>query len=108
MATSSSIRRPIWQRSLYWRIVLGLGACITAVLAVQTVAVLVLLNHVPDGQRLNEFTRAVAADLGSALETDPRLDVQRYIDTHYPKPLVSLYIVLARSGKIVLRGSDRP
>jgi signal transduction histidine kinase len=88
--------------------VLGLGACITGVLAVQTVAILVLLNHVPDSQRLNEFTRAVAADLGAALEADPDLDVQRYIDAHYAKPLVSLYIVRSRSGQIVLRGSDRP
>ena len=108
MATSTSTRKPIWQRSLYWRIVLGLGACITGVLAVQTVAVLVLLNHVPDSQRLNEFTRAVASDLGAALEAEPHLDVQRYIDARYAKPLASLYIVLSRSGTIVLRGSDRP
>ena len=87
---------------------LGLAACITGVLAVQIVAVLVLLNQVPDSQRLNEFTRAVAADLGAALEAEPQLDAQRYIDMHYPKPLVSLYIVLSRSGRIVLRGSDRP
>src|SRR6516165_8174612 len=108
MATNSSTHRLIWQRSLYWRIVLGLAACITGVLAVQIVAVLVLLNQVPDSQRLNEFTRAVAADLGAALEAEPQLDAQRYIDMHYPKPLVSLYIVLSRSGRIVLRGSDRP
>jgi two-component system, OmpR family, sensor kinase len=108
MGTSSSTRRPIWQRSLYWRIVLGLAACITGVLAVQTVAVLVLLNHVPDAQRLNEFTRGVAADLGAALEAKPDLDVQRYIDSHYSRPLASLYIGLARNGQVVLRGPDRP
>ena len=34
MATSSLTRKPIWERSLYWRIVLGFGACITGVLAV--------------------------------------------------------------------------
>ena len=60
--------------------VLGFGASITGVLAVQTVAVLALLNSVPDGQRLNEFTHRVAKDLGVALEADPNLDVQRYID----------------------------
>jgi signal transduction histidine kinase len=108
MAISSSTHRPIWQRSLYWRIVLGLAACITGVLAVQTVAVLVLLNKVPDGQRLSEFTRAVAADLETALEADPNLDVQHYIDTKYASPLASLYIGLVRSPGVVLRGPDRP
>jgi signal transduction histidine kinase len=88
--------------------VLGLATCITGVLAVQTVAVLVLLNHVPDAQRLNEFTRGVAADLGAALEAKPDLDVQRYIDSHYSRPLASLYIGLARNGQVVLRGPDRP
>jgi signal transduction histidine kinase len=88
--------------------VLGLAACITGVLAVQTAAVLVLLNHVPDAQRLSEFTRGVAADLGAALEANPDLDVQRYIDSHYSRPLASLYIGLARNGQVVLRGPDRP
>lgn len=87
---------------------LGLAACITGVLAVQTVAVLVLLNHVPDAQRLSEFTRGVAADLGAALEANPDLDVQRYVDSHYSRPLASLYIGLARNGQVVLRGPDRP
>jgi hypothetical protein len=89
---------------LYWRIVLGLAACITGVLAVQTVAVLVLLSKVPDGPRLSEFTRAVAADLGTALEADPNLDVQHYIDTKYASPLASLYIGLyaARESSFVV------
>lgn len=108
MATSSRTRRPIWERSLYWRIVLGFGACITGVLAVQTAAVLVLLNSIPDGQRLNEFTRAVAADLRAALKAEPGLDVQRYVDSRYPRPLASLYIIMARNTQVVLSGPDRP
>ena len=52
------------KRSLYWRIVLGFGACIAGVLAVQTTAVLLMLRSVPDGQRLNAFTHSVATDLG--------------------------------------------
>ena len=108
MATNFLTRRPIWERSLYWRIVLGLAACITGVLAVQTATVLVLLNNVPDGQRLSEFTRGVATDLSAALEANPDLDVQRYIDTRYPTPLASLYIALTRNTQVVLRGPDRP
>jgi signal transduction histidine kinase len=90
--------------------VFGFGACITGVLAVQSAAVLVLLSHVPDGQRLSEFTQAVAADLGAALTADPNLDVQRYVDTRYAKPLASLYIGMAQNAgaQVVLRGPDRP
>jgi two-component system OmpR family sensor kinase len=88
--------------------VLGLAACITGALAVQTMAVLILLNSVPDSQRLSEFTRGVAADLGAALDADPNLDVQRYVDTHHARPLASLYIALVRNTEVVLRGPERP
>jgi two-component system OmpR family sensor kinase len=108
MATSSRTHRPIWERSLYWRIVLGFCACITGVLAAQTAAVLVLFNSVPDGQRLNEFTQAVAADIATALKAEPGLDVQHYVDTRYPRPLASLYIIMARNTQVVLSGPDRP
>src|SRR6266536_1679023 len=97
MATSSrtfKVLRPIWERSLYWRSVLGFSACIAAILAVQATAVVVWLKSAPDNQRLSAFTHSVSADLGAALEASPTLDVQRYVDTHYVKPLASLFIVI--------------
>jgi signal transduction histidine kinase len=108
MGTSSRTRRPIWERSLYWKIVLGFGACIAGVLAVQTTAVLLLLRSIPDSQRLNAFTHDVAADLSAALEADPDLDVQRYVDSRYAKPLASLFIDLVRNNQVVLSGPARP
>jgi two-component system OmpR family sensor kinase len=108
MGTSSRTHTPIWKRSLYWRIVLGFGACIAGVLAVQTTAMLLMLRSVPDGPRLNAFTHTVATDLGKALEADPDLDVQPWIDSHYPKPLASLFIDIARHNQVVLRGPARP
>jgi len=108
MDTSSRRRRPIWERSLYWRIVLGFAACIAGVLAVQTMAVLLMLKTVPDGQRLSEFTDSVAADLSVALQADPNLDAQQYIDRRYVKPLASLYIITARDLRVILRGPNTP
>jgi two-component system OmpR family sensor kinase len=108
MATSSRTRRPIWERSLYWRIVLGLGASVAGVLAVQTTAVLLMLRSVPDGQRLDAFTHAVAADLAQALEADRNLDVQSYVDSRYRSPLASLFIDIARSNQVILRGPAQP
>jgi hypothetical protein len=108
MGTSSRVHTPIRKRSLYWRIVLGFGACIAGVLAVQTTAVLLMLRSVPDGPRLNAFTHSVATDLGEALEAHPDLDVQPWIDSHYPKPIASLFIDIARHNQVVLRGPARP
>jgi signal transduction histidine kinase len=108
MGTSSRTHRPIWQRSLYWRIVLGFGACIAGVLAVQTTAVLLMLKAVPDSQRLSAFTHTVASGLAEALEADPDLDVQPWVDRHYGKPLASLFIDIARHNQVVLRGPARP
>src|SRR5260370_20093663 len=96
MGTSARTGRPIWERSLYWKIVLGFGACIAGVLAVQTTAVLVLLRSIPDSQRLNAFTHDVAADLSAALEADPDLDGERYFDRRYAKPRASLLRDLVR------------
>jgi len=95
-------------RSLYWRIVIGFGVCIAGVLAAQAIAVLVWLRSVPDDQHLHVFTRAVADDIAALIASQPDADVQRYVDARYPKPLASLYIVLARDGQIVLRGPNQP
>jgi two-component system, OmpR family, sensor kinase len=108
MGTNSRTHRPIWERSLYWRIVLGFAACIAGVLAAQTIAVLVLLKTAPDGQQLSEFTHSVAADLSAALQRNPNLDAQQYVDNRYAKPLASLYIITARDGRVILRGPNVP
>jgi signal transduction histidine kinase len=102
------MRRLASARSLYWRIVLGFAACIACVLAVQAVGIAVWLKTLPDDQHLREFTHAVADDLGAALEQNPDLDVQRYIDERYPKPLASLAINVARGSRVALRGPNRP
>jgi signal transduction histidine kinase len=108
MATSSPIASRSRLRSLYWRAVFGFSACIAGVLAVQVVAVVLWLKSVPDSQRLRAFTQTVATDVAHAMETSPGLDVQRYIDTHYPSPFASLYIVTASDQRIILRGNLKP
>ncbi len=102
------MRRPVWGRSLYGRIVLGFGACIACVLAVQTMAIVLWLGRVPDNQRLSRFTHSVAADLSAAMAADPGLDVQRYIDLRYTKPVAPLFIGLEHNSQVVLSGPDKP
>src|SRR5579864_9338582 len=108
MATSSPTRKPVWIRSLYWRMVLAFCLCIGGVLAVQMGAVVLWLRSTPDPTRLHAFTDAVAADLARALMESPRLDVQSYVETRYPKPFASLYIVIAETGQVVCVGPLRP
>src|SRR5712672_2068024 len=107
MATNSVRIRGPHVRSLYWRAVAGFSGCIAAVLIIQAAAVVVSLERTPDSQQLRAFTQHVASDMAQPLTVDPRLDVQRYIDEHYPSPFASLYITLA-DGRIILRGPLLP
>jgi len=102
------MRNPSWARSLYWRSVVSVSVCIAAVLLVQAVAVQLWLKSAPDSRQLRRFTREVAAEVGHALEANPSLDVQQYLDAHYPKPLATIYLVTARDGQSYFRGPLRP
>jgi signal transduction histidine kinase len=108
MVTSSPTRKRSWTWSLYWRSVVTVSACLAAALVVQAVAVQLWLKSTPDSRQLRAFTRAVASDVGSALEANPSLDVQHFLDTHYPKPLATIYAVLASDGRSIFRGPLRP
>ncbi|HEX4346039.1 MAG TPA: HAMP domain-containing sensor histidine kinase [Vicinamibacterales bacterium] len=86
----------------------GFGACIACVLAIQVAAVVVWLRSVPDDQRLREYTHVVADDLAGALTADPGLDVQRYLNEHYSRPLVSFTVNLAGGSRDAFVGPNRP
>src|SRR5258706_10102263 len=107
MATSSLGSNGTRTRSLYWRAVMGFSACIAAVLAIQATAIVVYVKREPDTQQLRAFTRAVADDLAQAASVDSHLDIQRYIDEHYPSPFASIFITTA-DAKTILRGPLRP
>lgn len=108
MATSLPTRKRSWTWSLYWRSVVTVSACLAAALVVQAVAVQLWLKSTPDSRQLRTFTRAVANDVGAALEANPAVDIQQYLDTRYPKPLATIYLVLASNGQSVFRGPLRP
>jgi signal transduction histidine kinase len=108
MGTSSETRKPLWVRSLYWRIVLTFCVCIAGVLAIQLMAVVLWLNTAPDPPRLSAFSHRVAADIGEALAANPALDVRQYVDHRYRKPIASLYIVMAADGRAIFSGPLRP
>src|SRR5262245_45902596 len=108
MATNSPTRKRSWARSLYWRSVATVSLCIAAVLVVQAIAVELWLKRPPDGRQLRALTRTVARDVGAALEANPALDIQHYLDTHYPNPIATIYLVVASDGHSIFRGPLRP
>ena len=108
MGTSSPTPSRSWTWSLYTRSVVTVSACLAAALVVQAVAVQLWLKSTPDSRQLRALTRAVASDAGKALEANPSVDVQQFLDVHYPKPLATIYLVLAANGQSVFRGPLRP
>jgi signal transduction histidine kinase len=95
-------------RSLYWRIVLSFFGAVAGVLAAQLVAIIVWLNSTPQPSRLNAFTHAVATDIATAVSANPAIDLRRYVEQRYRRPLASLYIVMAANNQVITTGPLQP
>jgi two-component system, OmpR family, sensor kinase len=93
----------VWYRSLYWRIGLGFIACVAGLLIAQAVLFVWLTNPsqgtLPGGSPLR-FARLVASDISTALDADPSLDVEKYVQEnfdHVTRPIV----IFLRDGRII-------
>ena len=89
--------RPLWYRSLYWRIALGFIVCVAVVLLAQAVLFLWLASRAnPALTRSPQDLVAIAAvDLSSALEADGSLDIGRHVGREYgraPHPLIVVMV----------------
>jgi signal transduction histidine kinase len=93
----------VWYRSLYWRIGLGFIACVAGLLIAQAVLFLWLTlpsaGSLPGGspQRLAAF---VASDISNALESDPALDLERYVQEQFGR-LNRPIVVVMRDGRVI-------
>ena len=88
-------------RSLYWRIGFGFILCLAGVLTFQAAVVFALLNRTEAvGESL---TQAASAALGQAIATEPRRDLQRFFEEHYPSPPRSMFAVLS-TGQVLTAG----
>lgn len=89
--------RPVWYRSLYWRIALGFIACVAAVLLAQ--AALFLWLSTRDNPALIRAPQSLAAvaasDIASALEADRALDVGSFVAREYGRARHGLLVVMA-------------
>lgn len=87
-----------WYRSLYWRIAFGFVLCLVAVLVAQALLLVFVASRsgpTLPGVPPERFARAVAQDLGQALERNPALDLSAYVHEQYGREGHPLLVVLA-------------
>jgi len=108
---------PVWYRSLYWRIGLGLVGLLAGLLLVQALVFLWMSGTIATnimGQSPEALASQVATDMAAALQKNPSLDVETYVREHYGRFYQPLMVVLD-DGRVArnheppdFRRADRP
>jgi len=91
-----------WYRSFYWRIGVSFVLFVLVVLTAQGMMFSYLLtraNEQDPARSPNNLATAVAADLGSALESNPGLDLTTYLLTRYGREPWRVFVVM-RNGDV--------
>lgn len=100
--------KPLWYRSLYWRIAIGFVLFLAAMLALQGAALVYLIAgmEVAPGPPPPEVTRLVARELSDALTANPKLDIQQFFRQEY-EGRVPLAAIM-KDGRIVTTDGTKP
>ena len=99
--------RPIWFRSLYWRIALGFVAMLAALLLVQGMLFLWLTGRFAlsaASRTPQQLADQVARELSEALTENPSLDLQAFVNQKY-SDVTQGFAVVMRDGR---RALNRP
>src|SRR5688500_5917282 len=86
-----------WHRSLYWRIALGLFACLALMLAAEGALFLWITDRIAGSmparspRRLAEL---VASDVGAALARDGSLNLDEYLREQYSQVFQTFFVIL--------------
>src|SRR5262245_28517702 len=100
--------KPVWYRSLYWRIGLGFVIFLALVLAVQagTLVWLISRMEVGPGPASPSITRLLAAELSEELTKNPKLDIQRFFHERYEERLP--VVAVMRDGRVIASNGRTP
>src|ERR1044071_5489046 len=100
--------KPVWYRSLYWRIGLGFVLFLALVLAAQAGTLLWLISRmdVSTGPASPSGTRLLASELSDALTENPKLDIQQFFREHYEERLP--VVAVMRDGRVVASNRKAP
>jgi two-component system, OmpR family, sensor kinase len=109
-AVPPQIRGPVWYRSLYWRVALGLFAFLALMLAAQAALFLWMNDRIAASMPARSprtLALLVAADLSQALEANSALDLSSYVADNYGNVLQP-FVVAMRDGRTVTNQDDVP
>src|SRR5262249_46635916 len=96
-----------WYRSLYWRVAVGVVACLAAMLVVQAVFFVWAVSQsgrTLPGQSPVRLAQTVAVDPAGTLERDPQVDLSKYLREQYSSYTHPFFVMLA-DGRVVTSGS---
>src|SRR5215471_18961391 len=97
-----------WYRSLYWRIAIGFVLFLAAMLVVQAVFftyVIARTGRTLPGQTPQAFAQIVALDVAAAMERDPQLNLEAYVNDQFAHANHPFHIVLA-DGRTINHGTS--
>jgi len=96
-------RGPVWFRSLYWRIAIGLVGLLAALLLAQALVFLWLTGTIATtlmGQSPDRIAADAANEVAAALQKDPGLDIEKFVRDRYGNQAQPLMIVM-EDGRVV-------
>jgi signal transduction histidine kinase len=101
--------RSLWYRSFYWRIGLSFVVFVVAVIVAESVIFSFRMQRADRGNpgfSPNNQATTVAAEVGSALTADPRLDLGTYLRRRYNRTPFRMFVVM-KDGRVAAN-SDQP
>ena len=98
--------KPVWYRSLYWRIAFGFIALLGIVLAAQIVIFLWLTDRIvgPSSRSPQQLAQSVAADVAADLAAAPTMSLEPYLRNKFGH-IYQPFVVIMNDGRF---GSNRP
>lgn len=98
--------KPVWYRSLYWRIAFGFIALLTVLLVAQAVLFLWLTDRfVGSASRSpRQLAALVAAEVSSEIDQQPAVDIEEFVRSRFSH-IYQPFLVVLTDGR---RASNRP
>ncbi len=99
-----------WYRSLYWRLALGLIGFLALMLAAEGALFLWVTDRIAGSMPARSPLRLavlVASDVAAAVDADPALDIQHYVNEQY-NHVFQTFLVVMRDGRVVANHDDVP
>jgi HAMP domain-containing protein len=102
--------RPLWYRSLYWRIALGLFAFLALMLTAQGALFLWMTDRIAGSMPARSPRRLaalVASDVSAALNANASLKLEQYLPEQYGE-ILQTFVIIMRDGRTFSNHNDVP